>query len=79
MLEAKAKDAKKIRGQGQECSRPRPGTKDTIASVFLRKKSFRSIYKKNGLEKHFSADLQNFNHSKNSAVLEPRTVQFSRT
>ena len=40
---------------------------------------FRSISKKNGLEKHFSADLKNFNHSKNSAVLEPRTGQFSRT
>ena len=37
------------------------------------------LQKKNGLERHFSADLQNFNHSKNSAVLEPRTVQFSRT
>ena len=34
---------------------------------------------KNGLEEHFSADLQNFNHSKNSAVLEPRTGQFLRT
>ena len=80
-LEAKAKDTKKIRGQGQECSRPK--TKDTNASVFLRKKVlknfFRSISKKNGLEKHSSADLQNFNHSKNSAVLEPRTEQFSRT
>ena len=68
---------KKIRGQGQECSRPRPRTKDTNASVFLRKKVlkffFRSISKKNGLEKHFPADLQNFNHSKNNAVLEPRT------
>ena len=27
----------------------------------------------------FAADLQNFNHSTNSAVLEPRTGQFSRT
>ena len=76
-----AKDTKTIRGQGQECSRPR--TKDTNASVFLRKKVlkifFRRSPKKNGLEKHFSADLQNFNHSKNRAVLEPRTRQFSRT
>ena len=58
--------------------------KDTNASVFQRKKVlknfFRSISKKkNGLEKHFSTDLQNFNHSKISAVLEPRTGQFSRT
>ena len=28
--------------------------------------------------KNFSGDLQNFNDSKNSAVLEPRTGQFSR-
>ena len=40
---------------------------------------FSSISKKNGLEKHFLADLQNFNHSKNSAVLEPRTRQFLKT
>ena len=57
----------KIRGQGQKCSRPR--TKDTNASVFLRKKVLKFFFlvdlrKKNGLEKHFSADLQNFNHSK---------------
>ena len=31
------------------------------------------------VEKNISADLQNFNHSKNSAVLEPRTGQFSKT
>ena len=48
--------------------------------------------KKKGLHKNFSGDLhektflknfssapQNFNNSKNSAVLEPRTGQFSRT
>ena len=74
-VKAMAKGTKKIRGQGQECSRPR--TKDTNASAFLRKKVlkffFRSISKKNGLEKHFPADLQNFNHSKNNTVLEPRT------
>ena len=71
-LEAKAKDTKKSQA------------KDTNASVFLRKQVLkiffgRSPKKKNVLEKHFSADLQNFNHSKNSAVLEPRTGQFSRT
>ena len=62
-LEAKAKDTKKSeakakdslsedrtsRGQGQECSRPRPRTEDTGASVLLRKKS---------LQKYFSGDLQ---------------------
>ena len=50
-LEAKAKNTKKSeakdspsedrpsRGQGQECSRPRPRTKDTGASVFQKKTS----------------------------------------
>ena len=85
-------------GQGQECSRPRPRTKDTSTSALQKKKK--------GLHKNFSGDLQkkkvftkisqafstkkrfpknfssapqNFNDSKNSAVLEPRTDQFSRT
>ena len=84
-LEAKAKNTKKIRGQGQgqECSRPRPRTKNTNASVFLIKKVFKKNFpsiskKKNGQEKHFSADLQNFDESKNSALLNPRTGRFSR-
>ena len=61
-LEAKAKDTKKSeakakdslsedrssRSQGQECSRPRPRTKDTGES-FLKKKGF---------QKSFSGDLQ---------------------
>ena len=89
-LEAKAKDSpsedRHFRGQGLECLRPRPRTKDTNASVLQKKKKekvlqkfFQAISTKNGLEKRFSADLQNFNHSKTSAVLEPRTDQFSRT
>ena len=62
-LEAKAKDTKKSeakakdslsedrtsRGQGQECSRPRPRTKDTAASVLQKKKGFQNF---------FSGDLQ---------------------
>ena len=74
------------RGPGQECSRPRPRTMDTNASVLqnknkkrsskffsgdLKKKEkkdlqnfFQAISTKNGLEKNFSIDLQNFNHSK---------------
>ena len=101
-LQAKAKDTKKIRGQGQgqpfrgqtlgqgqECSRPRPRTKDTNASA-LQKKKKRSSRK--GLHKNFSSDPhektfsknfssapQNFNNSKHTAVLEPRTGQFLRT
>ena len=47
-LEAKAKDTKKIQGQGPECSRPRPRTKDTAASVLQKK----------GLQKSFSGNLQ---------------------
>ena len=66
-----AKDTKKIRDQGRKC-KCFPKKKDL-------QKFFRSISKKSGIEKHFSADLQHFNHSKNSAVLEPRTGQFSRT
>ena len=58
-LEAKAKDTKKIRGQGQgqpfrgqTLSRPRTGmleAKDTSASV---------LHKKKGLHKNFSGDLK---------------------
>ena len=53
-LEAKAKGTKKAkdslsedrhsRGQGQECSRPRPRTKDTSASVLQKKKVFTKIF-----------------------------------
>ena len=43
------------------------------------KNFFQVISTKKGLEKNFSADVQNFNHSKNSAVLDPRTGQFWRT
>ena len=89
---SEAKDTKKIeakdslsedrhsRGQGQECSRPRPRTKDTSA---LQKKVFTKIFQaistKKRFPKNFSSAPQNFNNSKNSAVIEPRTGQFSRT
>ena len=50
--EAKAKDSlsedRPSRGQGQECSRPRPTTKDRAASVLQKK----------GLQRSFSGDLQ---------------------
>ena len=66
--EAKAK-YRNARGQGHKCK------------CFPKKKILKNFFsvdlkKKNGQEKHFLADLQNFNHSKNSAVLEPRTGQF---
>ena len=87
MLEAKAKNSlsedRHSRGQGQECSRPRPRTKDTRASALQKKKVFTKIFQaistKKRFPKNFSSAPQNFNYSKNSAVLEPRTGQFSRT
>ena len=94
--EAKAKDKDSLsedrhsRGQGQECSRPTPRTKDTSASALQKKKVFTKIFQaiskifqaistKIRFPKNFSSAPQNFNNSKNSAVLEPRTGQFSRT
>ena len=75
-LEAKDRNA---RGQGQG---PR-----TQAQVFSKKKKkkkvftkiFQAISTKKRFLKNFSTAPQNFNNSKNSAVLEPRTGQFSRT
>ena len=67
-LEAKDRNA---RGQGhkRKCS---PKKK-----VFT--KIFQAISTKKRFPKNFSSDTQNFNNSKNTAVLEPRTGQFSRT
>ena len=117
---AKAKDTKKIRGQGQgqpfrgqTLSRPRTGMLEAKAKDQGHKAQVLSKKKKKGLHKNFSGDLQkkknkkkkkkvftkifqaistkkrfpknfssvpqNFNIPKNSAVLEPRTGQFSRT
>ena len=100
---AKAKDTKKIRGQGQgqpfrgqTLSRPRTGMLEAKAKDQGHKRKC-SPKKKKGLHKNFSGDLhkktfskkffkiltiqnlKNFNNSKNTAVLEPRTGQFSRT
>ena len=74
MLTAKAKD-RNAHGQGQG---PRTQMLCFPKKKGLKKK-FPSISKKKRIKKHFSAILQNFNHSKNSAVLEPRTGQCSRT
>ena len=68
--EVKVKDSptedRPSRGQGQECSRPRPRTKDTSASVLQKKKVFRKIFRRSGkkkkgkgLHKNFSGNLQN--------------------
>ena len=71
-LEAKDRNA---RGQGQV---PR-----TQAQVLSKKKKvftkiFQAISTKKRFPKNFSSATQNFNNSKDSAVLEPRTGQFSR-
>ena len=72
-LEAKDRNA---RGQGhkRKCS---PKKKRSSQKFFRR--SSKKKKKKRGLHKNFSSAPQNFNNSKNSAVLEPRTGQFSRT
>ena len=85
--EAKAKDSlsedRHSRRQGQECSKPRPSTKKTSTSAIQKKKVFTKIFqaisKRKRFPKNFSSAPQNFNDSENSAVLEPRTGQFSRT
>ena len=66
MLEAKAKD----QGHKRKCSPKKKVFKNFFSG---------DLKKKNGVEKNFSAALENFNHSKNCAVFKPRTVQFSRT
>ena len=76
--------------RGQTLSRPRTGMLEAKAKDQGHKRKC-SPNKKKGLHKNFSGDLQkkrsskkffnapqNFNIPKNSAVLEPRTGQFSR-
>ena len=84
--EAKAKNSlsedRHSRGQGQECSRPRPRTHAQVLSKKKKgpHKSFLGdLQKKKVFAKNFSSAPQNFNNLKNTAVLEPRTGQFSRT
>ena len=67
MLEAKAKDQEHKR----LCS---PKKKKKVFT-----KIFQAISTKRRFPKNFSSAPQNFNNSKNTAVLEPRTGQFSRT
>ena len=84
MLEAKAKD----QGHKRKCS-PKKKKKvftkifQAISKKKKKKKVFTKIFQaistKKRFLKNFSSAPQNFNNSKNSAVLEPRTGQFSRT
>ena len=80
MLEAKAKDERHKR----KCS---PKKKKVFTKIFQaispKKKVFTKIFQaistKKRFPKNFSSATQNFNNSKNTAVLEPRTGQFLRT
>ena len=79
-LEAKAKDTKKSEAKARTAL---PSTdpleaKDTGASVLQKKRSSKIFFGR-CLQKFFSGDLKNFNDLNNTAVLEPRTGQFSRT
>ena len=80
--------------RGQTLSRPRTGMLEAKAKdqghkaqVLSKKKKkkrssqkfFKRSPRKNAFQKFFSTAPQNFNFPKNSAVLEPRTGQFSRT
>ena len=72
-LEAKAKDTKKIRGQGQgqpfrgqTLSRPRTGINARGQGQGPRTQS-QVLSKKKGLHKNFSGDLQNKNKKKRSS------------
>ena len=82
-LEAKAKDTKKkseakakdslsedrpSRGQGQDCSRPRPRTKDTAASVL--QKSFSGNHQFIGVARIFDwGDLNHKSHAMTSSKI----------
>ena len=83
MLEAKDQ------GHKRKCS-PKKKKKRSSQKFFRRSpkkkkkkkvftKIFQAISPKKRFPNNFSSAPQNFNNSKNSAVLEPRTGQFSRT
>ena len=74
----------KDQGHKRMCS---PKKKKRFLQKFFRRspkkkvftKIFQAISTKKRFPKNFSSAPQNFNNLKNSAVLEPRTGQFSRT
>ena len=85
MLEAKAKDQG---NKAQVLSRKKKKVFTKIFQAISKKKKkkkkvftkiFQAISTKKRFPKNFSSAPQNFNIPKNSAVLEPRTGQFSRT
>ena len=83
-LEAKDRNA---RGQGPRTqakvlSKKKKVFTKTFLAISKKKvftKIFQAISTKERFPKNFSSAPQNFHNSKNSAVLEPRTGQFSRT
>ena len=83
MLQAKAKD----QGHKRKCSpKKKKGLHKKFSGDIQKKKKkkfftkiFQAISTKKRFPKKFSSAPQNFNNSKNSAVLEPRTGQFSTT
>ena len=86
MLEAKAKDQghkaqvlskKKKKGLHKNFSGDLQKKKKKKKKVFT--KIFQAISTEKRFPKNFSTAPQNFNIPKNSAVLKPRTGQFSRT
>ena len=86
-LEAKAKDTKKSKAKAKdnlsEDRHSRGQGPRTQAQVLSKKKVFTKVFQaistKKRFQKNFSSASQNFNNSKNSAVLEPRTGQLTRT
>ena len=85
MLEAKAKD-QGHKAQVLSKKKTKVFTKSFQAISKKKKKKkkvftkiFQAISTKKRFPKNFSSAPQNFNIPKNTAVLEPRTGQFSRT
>ena len=76
MLEAKDQ------GHKRKCSPKKKRSSQKVSGDLQKKvftKTFQAISTKKNFPNYFSSASQNFNNSKNSDVLEPRTGQFSRT
>ena len=82
MLEAKAKD-QGHKAQVLSKKKKKKGLHKNFSDDLQKKKVFTKIFQaistKKRFPKNFSSAPQIFNIPKNSAVLEPRTGQFSRT
>ena len=86
MLEAKAKD-QGHKAQVLSKKKKKKGLHKNFSGDLQKKKKkkkvftkiFQAISTKKRFPKNFSTAPQNFNFPKNSAVLEPRTGQFSKT